>query len=220
MATLINATIPACELALSEAFTSLPNLEIEAEQLIKGGENTVMPLLWVRGVEPDDFEAACESDPTVDELELLTAFDDELLYRMQWFDQVSLLFQMLTNAKACLLDAFGKNGTWSLRLMYPSREHLSETKMFCSEHELSFSIEAIQELEGEPSGRYGLTTKQYRALVTAVNAGFFDVPREVTLREVATEMEISHQALSECLRRGTHALVENTVLIGPAESHP
>ncbi|MBX0297987.1 helix-turn-helix domain-containing protein [Haloarcula nitratireducens] len=217
MVTLIIATIPACELALSDVFASLPDIEIEAERIVKGEENAAMPLLWVRGVEPDDFEAACEADPTIDDLELLADFDEELLYRMQWFDRIGLLFQMLTNANATILEAVGESETWHLRLLYPSREHLSKTKTFCSEHGLSFSIDAIRNMDRDPSGRYGLTSIQYNALITAVDAGYFDVPREVTLDELAAEMNLSHQALSECLRRGTHVLIEDTVLIGAAE---
>ncbi|WP_135304921.1 helix-turn-helix domain-containing protein [Haloarcula amylovorans] len=217
MTTLVTATVPACQLALSETFTSLPDVKIEAERIVKGDESTAIPLLWVRNVNPAEFEAACETDPTIDEIELLADFDDEFLYRMQWFDRVGLLFQMLTNSKACLLDAVGENGTWSLRLMYPSREHLTETKTFCSEHELSFTINAIRKMGGEPSGRYGLTAAQYNALTAAVTAGYFDVPRDVMLDELADKMNISHQALSERFRRGIHALVEETLLIGFAE---
>ncbi|MGM0590036.1 MAG: helix-turn-helix domain-containing protein [Halobacteriota archaeon] len=91
---------------------------------------------------------------------------------------------------------------------------LSSTHDFCEDHGLAFDIESIRELDGEPAGRYGLTSDQYDALVTAFERGFFQVPREVTLEDLAGELDISHQALSERLRRGTDALVEDTLVIG------
>ena len=39
-----------------------------------------------------------------------------------------------------------------------------------------------------------------------------EVPRETSLQACAQEMGLSHQALSERLRRGTEALVEDTLL--------
>ncbi|MBX0297953.1 helix-turn-helix domain-containing protein [Haloarcula nitratireducens] len=219
MTTLVSATVPACEIALADVFASLSDVDIEAERIVEGGDDIVMPLLWIRNADRDEFEAACAGDPTVDEIELLADFETELLYRMQWIDQVGLLLQMLTNANASILEAVGKNGTWHLRILYPSREQLAETKTFCSEHELSLTINAIREMDGEPSGRYGLTTGQYQALVTAVNAGYFAVPSDITLNELADEMNISHQALSERLRRGIHALIEDTLLLDFAESN-
>ncbi|MBX0294329.1 helix-turn-helix domain-containing protein [Haloarcula nitratireducens] len=214
MPTIVRATVPATEVALAETFAALSTLEVEAERIVKSGEKVVMPLLWVRNTGVEEFESACADDPTIDDAELLADFDDELLYRMHWIEQVGLLLQMLTNGQATILNAFGTEEQWHLRMLYPSRDHLSETREFCIEHELEFTVDAIREMEGDPSGRYGLTTEQYEALVTAVRRGYFEVPRAINLEELADELGVSHQAVSECLRRGTEALIEDTLLVG------
>jgi predicted DNA binding protein len=77
-----------------------------------------------------------------------------------------------------------------------------------------FTRENIWELERQPSGRYGLTDEQYEALVEAYQRGYFEVPLGITLAELAEELGVSHQALSERVRRGTGALVDDTLLIG------
>jgi predicted DNA binding protein len=69
-------------------------------------------------------------------------------------------------------------------------------------------------MEGKPSGRYGLTDQQYDALTAACEAGYFAVPRETDLDELSDDLGISHQALSERIRRGTEALVTETLLVG------
>lgn len=217
MATVVRAKIPVEEFALAETLPAHPSLAVETERIVRGGENVVMPLLWVRNTDTDTFEQYCEEDRTVDEVTLLGEFDDELLYRMHWIDHVDLLLEMLTNGNATILDAFGHEHGWHLRILYPSREKLAETKSFCSEHGLTMSIEAIREMEGEPAGRYGLTRGQYEALAAAVKQGYFDVPRGATLEELAEELDISHQALSERIRRGTKALIEDTLLVGLPE---
>ncbi|MFC7157751.1 helix-turn-helix domain-containing protein [Halomarina halobia] len=80
---------------------------------------------------------------------------------------------------------------------------------------MSFDIDAIRELDGEPVGRYGLTEEQYEALTEAAKQGYFEVPRDIQLGKLADELSISHQALSERIRRAMLALVGDTLLIGP-----
>ena len=69
-------------------------------------------------------------------------------------------------------------------------------------------------MEGEPSDRFGLTDEQYEALTMACETGSVDVPRATDLDELAAELDISHQALSERLRRAQATLVRETLLVG------
>ena len=214
MATIVTGTVPSDELALHYTFERLPEMEVECERIVQSGEGSIMPLLWVRYDDREELEATLEADPTVDSVELVSAFDGEFLYRMEWIDHVHLLVQMLTNSEATVLDAYGRNRGWHLRVLYPEREHFSRTHEFADEHGLTFEITTMREMEGEPAGRYGLTNSQYRVLELAARRGYYEIPRAVTLQELAAELGVSHQALSEQLRRGTGALVEDTVCIG------
>ena len=214
MATIVRGSVPASEFALGATLERLPEASFETERIVTSGEDAVMPLLWVRRVEREAVDRALESDPSVDSVESLADFGDEQLYRMQWIDHVDLLLQMLTNAEATVLDAYGREDHWELRVLYPDRNHFSSTHDFCSEHGFTFDVEAIRELEGQPAGRFGLTEEQYRALVAATERGYYGVPRGTELQEIADEFDLSHQAFSERLRRGTESLVMDTLLVG------
>ena len=214
MATLVRGIIPAEEFALHETLERLPEIEMECERVVQGGENVILPLLWVRNFDREEFEATLESDPTVEDIECLAEFDDEALYQMKWVDRVRLLLNFITHGEATILDAFGRNDRWHVRVLYPDRDHFSQSHEFATERGLTFDIVSIRELEGEPAGRFGLSDGQYRALVLAFERGYYEVPRKAGLEEVAEELEISHQALSERLRRGTGALIEDTLIIG------
>jgi predicted DNA binding protein len=208
MATIVRATIPADEFALHHSISSVPGLEFEIERVVNTGGQSVMPLLWVRGIEDERASEAFDEDPTISQAELVATFDEERLYRMEWVDHVELLLQMITNHNATILDAYGKGDRWQVRVMYPNRDDLSAIHEFCNSHGLSFDVASIREMEGEPAGRYGLTTEQFEALTTAAEQGLFKVPREVTLEELA------EQALSERIRRATDALVEDALMVG------
>ncbi len=53
-----------------------------------------------------------------------------------------------------------------------------------------------------------LTTRQHKALVLATTSGYYDVPRQVNLRELAEQMDISAGSLSELLRRAEERLAK------------
>jgi predicted DNA binding protein len=218
-ACVIRGEVPAEEFALYETLSSSPDVEFEVERIVETGEEAAMPLVWVRGADREAVSDAFESDPSVQGIELLSAFDDEQLYRMDWVADVDLVLQMLTNCEATITDAYGTDGRWHLRVLYPDRESLSKTTEFRDEEGLTFDITAIREMEGEPVGRYGLTAEQFEALEAALEAGYYEVPRDVDQNELAEELGISHQALSERLRRATGALVEDALLVGAVPDH-
>lgn len=212
MATMVQGAVPTEELALHHSLTSLPEAEVECERVVRNGEETVMPLIWVRYADRDEVELAFADDPSVSTVTCLSESGGRLLYRMEWGEQVGLLLKMLTNSEATVLDAHGQENHWTLRVLYPERDEFSKTHSFCAEHGLTFDVETIRELDSEATGRFGLTDVQYKTLMLAVECGYYEVPRKTTLEGLADELDVSHQALSERLRRATRSLVENALL--------
>ncbi len=215
MATITRAEVPAEEFALCETLRSLPDVAFDCERIVESGNGVVMPLVWARGAERETLETALESDPSVREFSLLADFEEDLLYRMTWVEQVGLVLEMVTTLHATVMNATCDGRTWSLRVLYPDHDALSRTDDFCESHGLTFEVTHIREMEGDPSGRFGLTDEQYEALTAAWEEGYFSVPRHTGLGDIAADLGISHQALSERIRRGTEVLVEEALLVGP-----
>lgn len=71
-------------------------------------------------------------------------------------------------------------------------------------------LRLTREGESEPPGD-GLTDRQREALRIAYELGFFEVPRQTSLEEIATELDISASSASERLRRAQTQLIEETV---------
>ena len=215
MATIVRGAIPPEEFALDEALTQLSMVEVEIERVVESNEG-VMPLMWARGGDQETIMAAFNDDSSVQNIRLLAEFGDEQLYQMEWVTNVELVIQILTDSDATILDAYGGAGRehWQLRVLYPTQDSLAKTNDFCDERSLTFDIESVRQLNEEPTGRYGLSSKQYTALRRAVEAGYYDVPHGTGLEEIAADLGISTAALSERLHRATKALVEDTLLVG------
>ncbi len=211
--TIVSGTVPSSDFVLEQTMETYPELTFEIEQVVSSGDGTPLPMLWARGGAADDLLATIEADPTVESVSLLREFDEEWLFQVQWDGMVDLVVGMITNSEATILDAVGDGGQWELRVLYPRRSLFSKTHEFCDEHGLEFEVESIREMNGELDGRYGLTTQQYEVLVAAARHGYFDIPREMNLKELAEELDVSHQALSERLRRATASLVNDALVV-------
>lgn len=73
----------------------------------------------------------------------------------------------------------------------------------------------MREDEDEASTQFGVTDPQREVLLLALERGYYTVPRNASLSDLAGDLGISSQAASERLRRGTQTLVANT-LAAPA----
>lgn len=214
MATIVRARIPAEEFALCDTFESLPDVHVECIRLVERGQTSVIPLLWVRRTERSVLETALASDPTVEDLTVHASFDGEHLCRMTWIDRVEVALQILTRSEATVMEAVGDAERWDFRVLYPTRSALSKTVDFCERRGLTFEVDHVRRMEDDPGGRYGLTWRQYEALTNAYRKGYFSVPRETSAAEIAADLGISQQALSERLRRGHEALIEDALILG------
>lgn len=211
MATHITCHLPTDEFALHKALSSVSDLSLTCERIVALGDKATTPLLRFRGTDLSSLDVALESDPTVDGFEVLTRVQEEALCHVRWDSRVCLLVRMLTATDAIVLSGAATEQRWTFRLLFSSRDSLSRLDEFCTKHNLSLDVSSVETWNGNGPDPLGLTSDQYEALVTAYKHGYFKVPREIVLDELSAEMDISHQALSERLRRGHHTLVERVL---------
>ncbi|AGB37152.1 helix-turn-helix domain-containing protein [Natronococcus occultus] len=202
------------EFVLEETIDDIEGLECEGERIVANADGEVMPFLWVDAPDLEGIEAAFESDETVDNVQLLADVDGERLYQMDWVRRVDALVQMLVEEEGTVLSAAGDADGWQFRLLFPDRDSLSRTNDYCRSNGIRFTLHSVYSLEEGRQGRFGLTDDQQDTLEMAFERGYYQIPREADMMALAEEIDISHQALSERLRRAHRSLVQNTVVIG------
>lgn len=207
MATATEITLPAEEFALSETFEAVPEVEFEVERVVAHDQSHVMPILWAAGVSDEAVTEALESDSTIEDVRRLVDLDDEWLYQMSWVDNIKVVVRALVHEEGTITNAYGMNDRWSFRIVFPDHDALSRTYDYCQEEGLSMEVESVTQMDSEPAGQYGLTEAQYEALVTAYQMGYFEIPQETTVEDLADELGVSAQSVSERLRRGHRKLI-------------
>lgn len=201
-------------LPLADTLADRPDAAVELERVVVS-ERTLSPYVWADDADLAAFEATAESDPSVETLERMEAFDGEGLYRATWTEVGETIYAFV-DPGVVVLEASGDATGWAVRLRFDTQEDIEAFQSFCEERDISFALGRLYH-ESQPmtAGQYGLTDKQREALVTAWEAGYFESPRAVTLEAVAETLDISHQSLSQRLRRAHHNLIANTLVVTP-----
>lgn len=210
--------VPAAEFTFRETLEANPDTVIEIERVVATDE-FLTPYFWVSNVPPDVFEAAAREDPTVEGVRRLDEYEDVTLYRANWTDRTQTLILAYTRVGAAIIGAEGQDGEWVLRMRFDDRDELDGFSEYLNDEDVSFELRRLFEITHPRTGaQFGLTPKQTEALTVAWEMGYFDLPRETTMREVADELGIAPQSLSDRLRRAQRTLVENTLRVeGPTE---
>jgi len=180
--------------------------------VVTDGTGEVMPLVWGSGADQGALTDALAEDPSVDEVSVCTRIHEASLYRLSWTTRVPVVTGLLVASRGAILDARAQEATWTFRLLFPRRDAVAAIVESCDRYGVDARIERIYPMtESSRTGQSDLTEQQLQTVEIALERGYYDVPRQTTLTELAEELDVSHQALSERLRRGHRRLVETTL---------
>lgn len=211
MSVLTEFTVPSEEFILHETLERISNIRVEIERVVADSEY-VTPYFWVSGGSSERFERALGEDVTVETMTLLENHDNERFYRTSWRQRTGTVGHAVSELKASILETTSDGDDWYLKLLFPSESSLTEFHDCCSSYDLSFQLTRVYESRHPNAfGKYEVTPKQREALVTALDSGYFSVPRGATLEHVAGKLDRSPNALSTRLRRGHANLITNTL---------
>lgn len=204
-------TLPAEGFALAGLFERVPDARVECESAVANPDDHALLVVRTDG-RKRDVDTALRSDPGVAAVECFGERDDGWTYRVTWEGRPRRLIQRLVAADVTLVSAQGCGGEWKFRLLAPDREGISRADDIMDDLDCGAECRSISTFDGG-SNHSRLTSEQREALVTAFEAGYYDIPRDVTTEDVATDLGISHQALSERLRRAYEHLVETELVV-------
>lgn len=211
-------TIPAEQFALSETLSTVPETVVDVDRVVAHTSTEIMPYFWTAGPDYEEFERAAKNDPSVEELTRIDEFEEEVLYRAKWVQNVECVVYTYTEPGATLLDVTGRDEHWELRLRFDDEDDLTQFRNYVSENRLRANVERLYKPSHPPSrSRPVLTEKQREVVIAGLRSGYYEIPRETRPSELAEEFGISQQALSKRFRRAHRALAENEVTVTPPE---
>lgn len=205
MASIAEFRLAADSFPLGSIFTGLPDATVHLEAVVPGTDR-VVPYFWVRDADRDCVLDQFGTHPGVRDITAVDRVDDDHLMRCEWVPEQASVLDALASGDVVLLSAVGTADEWTFELRGDTRESVARFQAFC--HDRGIPVEltglhALRPLDADDA----LTDAQREALALAYEHGYFDSPREVTLSELAEELDITQQALGSRLQRATRRLV-------------
>lgn len=212
VAVLVEFTIPADSFPFGRSTSGDPSVRVQLERVIPLEEGRV-PFVWATGESFEQFEATLKNSEVVAHAEALTRVGDSVLYHTKWETDGETFMNGLADANGTIMEAHG-DSTWSFTVRFRDHGDLTRFHQFYQEQDFPVHIERVSSLD-EQSGvgyEFGLTPAQRETLVMAVENGYFAVPRETQLDEIADELGITSQAASERIRRGAQTVLRKALV--------
>ena len=215
MNTIADVRIPTEEFPLRDFVKGISRGEINIGFLTSTESDRILAIGWIATTDFSKVDAAFSADPSIRNYTVLSEHDESRLYRMEWVTRVGTLSHLLTTENSTILNLVGDKSEWRLHVLFSEWDELLSLYAFCRDRGLHLDFRRLYELnEATQRGEYGLTALQKEALIRAVEFGYFDIPRRLTMDELANELGITRQAVSERLRRGHNRLIESALILG------
>ncbi len=181
--------------------------------MVSLGEKAV-PFFSVSDAVRESFETNVDTHPSVERIVEVTRHDSERLYSLDWNVARDVFFQGIVELNGQLLSATGTPTTWEFEIRFPTHDALSEFQEYCENAHISLEVGRIYNPVRPGTGMwYGVTEPQRETLIRAVQGGYYSIPRQMSTQELADELGISDQAVTERLRRAIETLSENTLVV-------
>ncbi|MFC7232738.1 helix-turn-helix domain-containing protein [Saliphagus sp. GCM10025308] len=217
MSVTLEFTVENDQFTLGQVLSGPPSMRIELERIVPTG-TSAMPFLWVSGEDYASFEEKVVSHRFVEDIIAIDRVENAVLYRVTWHDDHTDLIRGITDAQGTVLQAFS-NGGWEFHVRFPDHDKLSQFHNYTTDSGISIHINRTYTVteRTESVHQFGLSDEQREALVLGLRRGYFDTPSEASLDELADELGISQQAVSNRVRRGTKQVLSEILLSTAAD---
>ncbi len=171
-----------------------------------------IPLRTVFRCRADSLEPALSTDPSVAAAAQVAETERGSLYQAIHREShaETTIYSEAVRHGGVFVTGTGRRENWELRMRFPDRERFGQFRGACAEQDTSLAVEAVHETQSTMRAeRYSVSEPQEELIALAARSGYFEVPRQKSLTDLADELDVSTQAASERLRRGLDSLVED-----------
>jgi hypothetical protein len=196
---LVEITAPLGALGLLEGTRLRAGTEVQFEQrpsIFDCGSASLV----VTGSDREPTVEAIESAVGPDDVELVTETERGTFYWLTWGDGLPELLERVRETETTVLSATATTDRWRFELRFSEQEQATQFyERYDGDHPITVYGVSASDDDGTADD---LTEKQRSTLCRAWERGYFEVPRRVSLSDLADEMAVSDTAVSQRLRRG------------------
>lgn len=211
MSVIVEFTVEPSDFPLGSIFNEHPDTTVELERLVPT-ERVPIPYFWVEGIPREHIASVFEKHIDIESIKILDEVDGDYLFRVDWSIGGHGILRAFTNSHVSLISATGSSDGWTFEVRAESGNAIREFRKLCQEDGVSVVMQHYHRLVSRDTNVDNLTAPQREALLLAYERGYYRSPRQTTLKEMASELEITGQSLGSRLQRGIHRLIGSTLV--------
>jgi len=207
------------DIVLTKTVTHDPSSTVHS--VLEAGTDPTSGKFFYRAQSSDfrQFEEGLQRDHTIGEFErVIKNRDEKAIYSFEYTDEAKVISPIISSANGVIVDMKNDGNGWILTVWMPDRKKLASLWEYAAQNDIKIELLRVNEYASLGSTDAGLTDSQREALLVALDAGYFEDPRNATLSDVAAELDISQPAASGLLRRGTKRLIISSLMDEREES--
>lgn len=159
------------------------------------------------------FEDGLANDHTIAAFRrVIEPTDGKTIYSVEYSDDAKTISPVISEANGVVLEMENDGDAWLITVWMPHRENLGEVWDYAQTNGVDIDLQRLNEYASLGKTTAGLTENQREALLVALEAGYFEEPRDATLSAVGAELDISEPAASGLLRRGIKRLIISSLV--------
>ncbi|MFB6140739.1 MAG: helix-turn-helix domain-containing protein [Halosimplex sp.] len=217
-----DVSVSATDSPFEASTRAYPDVTVEVERVVPTGGPSYYA--WFVGEGHRALLDDLRRDDSVGEVVVLDELPDRTLVRLgpDWLSPP--LFDAVAAVGVTVVELRGTHDGWTAQLRFPDAGALGAFYDAAVERDLPVEFRQIYESDvgsrGASGTEYEVTETQRETLAAAYERGYFEVPRRITLTELADRLGVSEQAVSERIRRGLASLLTATLSGDESEPDP
>ncbi|WP_267642341.1 helix-turn-helix domain-containing protein [Haloarchaeobius amylolyticus] len=210
---------------LQTARKRAPGMTYKVHDLRLREDGIVVLVFEASGGDYGALEAGMEDDETLADYRVLSESDGRRMYRVTLSEasREQTLYPFVVDHDIYFQTHTATATESRIQATFASEETFQEFTAYCERRDIPVTVRRI--LREHPTDAdtsdgaevSDLTPAQREALEASVEAGYYEVPRQATLEDVADELGVSSQATSERLRRGMRTVLNETIVSDDGE---
>ncbi|WP_435334976.1 helix-turn-helix domain-containing protein [Haloarchaeobius sp. TZWWS8] len=206
--TIAELTVSHDGLTLTQVIGRHPEVTVEITAQAPGTMEEWLLFFTAGDTDYREFERSIAEDPTVGEPSLVSELPGHRVYRVRVESGIHLA-GVLGDLGFRVLQIESEGNGWRYRIQGPSKEALTTFFQYCEEAGISYELERLYETRtGEHDESEDISATDREALSLAHEGGYFEVPRRMTLDDLADALGVTRQTASERLRRAMDGLLD------------
>lgn len=211
---IVELDVTSPRVVLGPTLSSDLHVAVYAEQPPVSHEETTWFDVTVSAADFEAFERTVEEDPTVEDAEVFVTYDERRTYRLTIASEVPVMTNHVASFGDELLTLRSTANGWRVQIRTTDRASIRDFLDFCDSQDIDCQLYRLFEAR-EPIGEFPVPVEpgEFEILQVAYDAGYFEVPRETRLSELAEQFGVAESTMSTRLRNALAHVVE-TVLLG------